>query len=140
MLDGDHSDWLHSNLTFISHVKSGQDLQNGSTSAGGHGQKSFAEKSEYCSKKRQRDSSDQKRQRERDRYSSMTDGEKEICLRKKREYKKLVRENSSPLITSHCTPYMQAQPCKTNPTGTAGHMHIVYACNLIVVLADLRFN
>jgi hypothetical protein len=56
----------------------------------------------------------------------MTDGEKEICLRKKREYKKLVRENSSPLITSHCTPYMQAQPCKTNPTGTAGHMHIVY--------------
>ncbi|XP_051220245.1 uncharacterized protein [Lolium perenne] len=44
MLDGDHSDWLHSNLTFISHVKSGQDLQNGSTSARGHGQKSFAEK------------------------------------------------------------------------------------------------
>jgi hypothetical protein len=70
----------------------------------------------------------------------MTDGEKEICLRKKREYKKLVRENSSPLITSHCTPYMQAQPCKTNPTGTAGHMHIVYACNLIVQFTDLIFN
>jgi hypothetical protein len=52
----------------------------------------------------------------------MTDGDKEIFLRNNREYKKLVQEKDSPLTTSRCTPVIQIQPRKTNPTCILCHL------------------
>jgi hypothetical protein len=116
----DDSDWLHSNPSSIPHVRSLEEMQNGSTSAGGHAQKSFIERPTYSEKKRQRDSSEKKRQRQRERYSAMTDGQKETFLHNNREYKKRFWKQNSALVTSPCTHVMQTEPFQLNPTGIAG--------------------
>jgi hypothetical protein len=125
MIVEDDTDWLHSNLSCIPDVRYVNETQNSSACARGHGQTSFVEKSSYSEKKRQRDNSDQKRQRERERYSSMTNEQKYVCLQNMREYKKKVREHNSPLITPRCTPSMQPQSSKINPSGIVFLRYIV---------------
>jgi hypothetical protein len=111
------TDWLHNNFTYLRDVRSVKERQNLSTSAGLHWQESFAEKCAYSEKKRQLESSERKRQRERERYTSMTDGQKDVWLHNNREYKKLVREHKSPFINGWCTPVIQTQQSKNNQTG-----------------------
>ena len=87
-LDVDDSDWLHKDGTYTRHVRSLEEVQNMSTSFGMHGQESFISGSACYEKKRQRDSSQQTRHRQRERYSLMTDEQREVKLQKSREYKK----------------------------------------------------
>uniref|UniRef100_A0ACD5ZSL2 Uncharacterized protein n=1 Tax=Avena sativa TaxID=4498 RepID=A0ACD5ZSL2_AVESA len=62
------------------------------------------------------ESSEHKRQRERERYSSMTAEQKDIWLQNNRDHKKLARTNKSPFINSPCTPVMQPEQSKNNRT------------------------
>ena len=117
MLDEEDVDWLHSNFAAIAHVRSVKEMQNGSTSGHLHVQESFIQTCASSEKKRQRHSAEQKRLRERERYSSMTDGQKDMWLHKNREYKKLAREHKTPFVTSHCTPVIQTQPYNNGRTG-----------------------
>ncbi|KAM0837795.1 hypothetical protein ACQ4PT_061397 [Festuca glaucescens] len=75
MLDDDSSDWLHKNGAYMRKV---------STSSGLHGQDNFVTKSSYSEKKRQRDCSEETRQRHRERYSLMPDGQRNARLQKNR--------------------------------------------------------
>ena len=136
MLDEDNSDWLHSNLTCIPQFRPFKEPQNVSTSDGGHGQRSFVEKNGYSEKKRLRDSSEQKRQRERERYSSMSKGEKDVCLHNNRQYKKLLRQHNSPSIASQLTPVMQTQTSRINRPGIL--LSISCCCVKVVHLRHLR--
>lgn len=130
MLDDDDSDWLHRNGTYMRDMRSLEEQQNMSTSFGPHDQDSFLTKSAYSEKKRQHDSSEQTRQRHRERYSLMPDEQRDICLQKNRVYKKSLRDTRTKFdqeyivaattgstITSHCTPIIQAQSSKNQPTG-----------------------
>ena len=79
-----------------------------STSTQFHGQHSFVEKSAY--------SSDKKRQHDRERYSLMSDEQRQLYLRKNREYKKCRQENRT-FVSQNTTPDMQAQSSNHYRTG-----------------------
>ena len=123
MLADDNSDWLHRIDTYMRGMKTLEELQNVPISLGLHDQDSFTRKSAYEEKKKLRDSSEQTRQRKRERYSLMTDEQRDVRLQKNREYKKCMRENkimgdNNNIITaSASTPIVQAQPYKYHHTG-----------------------
>jgi hypothetical protein len=112
--DEDDSDWLHSNFTVMRSARSVQELRNMSTPTSFHGEESFAEKCTNSEKKRQQASSEHKQQRERERYSSMTNVQKEIWLQNNRRHKKLTREHNSPLVTPRRNTDMQTGPSNNN--------------------------
>jgi hypothetical protein len=89
-----------------------------------HGQDSFVTRSVYSEKKRLNDSSEETRQRHRERYSLLTEEQRNALLHRNREYKKAIRETTT--ITDHggimeapisspCTPLTHAQHSKIPP-------------------------
>jgi hypothetical protein len=120
MFDDDSSDWLHKNDAYMRKV---------STSSGLHGQDSFVTNSSYSEKKRQRDCSKETRQRHRERYSLMPDGQRHARLQKNRDYKISTRETRSvsskddivaATISLPCTPIIHAEPSANRRTGIVG--------------------
>ena len=85
----DDSDWLHRNDNFMRDKRNLQKVQNVPTSVLGQEQCSFIARSAHEENKRQRDSSEQTRQRKRERYSLMPDEQRDVRLHKNREYKKM---------------------------------------------------
>ena len=90
----DDSDWLHRNLTYVRDMRFVGELQNLSSSEGLHGQESYVKSANY-KKKRSRDYFDSKQQRDRERYSLMTNEDRNALLHKNREYKKCIRETKT---------------------------------------------
>jgi hypothetical protein len=132
MLDDDENDWLHRNGTYMRDLRSIEELHNMSTSSGFHGEESYLSKSAYDERKRQRDSSEETRQRNRERYSLMPSGQRDSRLHKNREYKKSIRTTSTPsehkdiepaTISFPCTPIIRPQPSNNRPTGILSIKH-----------------
>jgi hypothetical protein len=126
MFDDDSSDWLHKNDAYMRKV---------STSSGLHGQDSFVTNSSYSEKKRQRDCSEETRQRHRERYSLMPDGQRHARLQKNRDYKISTRETRSVsskddilavTISLPCTPIIHAEPSATRRTGIVGMLIMIF--------------
>jgi hypothetical protein len=132
MLDDDENDWLHRNGTYMRDLRSIEELHNVSTSSGFHGEESYLSKSAYDERKHQRDSSEETRQRNRERYSLMPSGQRDSRLHKNREYKKSIRTTSTPsehkdiepaTISFPCTPIIRPQPSNNRPTGILSIKH-----------------